>query len=182
MIRSFELNQLLNISWWKIEQDYQGLKFLTSPYVEGFFSHFKILVPKYWTVFFFSTELLSKTEFEINLERSSALAIFIGSGSTVQHCCKQWSEMTSTFVWEKLNRKCSTLQYWSVETDLLEGLYCHHSVCNIWVTLNGRAATNTDFRNLLTGPPYSNCIQLTERFASPYGALCFHVFTGSDSP
>ena len=45
-----------------------------------------------------------------------------------------------------------------------------------------RAATSTDFRNRLTGPPNSNRIQLTKRFASPYGALCFHVFTDSDSP
>ena len=45
-----------------------------------------------------------------------------------------------------------------------------------------RAATSTDFRNRLTGPPNSNPIWLTERFASPYGALCFHVFMGSDSP
>ena len=42
--------------------------------------------------------------------------------------------------------------------------------------------TSTDFRNRLTGPPNSNRIRLTERFASPYEALCFHVFTGSDSP
>ena len=45
-----------------------------------------------------------------------------------------------------------------------------------------RAVTSTDFRNRLTVPPNSNRIRLTERFASPYGALCFHVFTGSDSP
>ena len=45
-----------------------------------------------------------------------------------------------------------------------------------------RAATSTDFCNRLTGPPKSNRIRLTERFASPYGALCFHVFAGSDSP
>ena len=48
--------------------------------------------------------------------------------------------------------------------------------------LDNRAATSTDFRNRLTGPPNSNRIRLTERFASPYGALCFHVFTDSDSP
>ena len=34
----------------------------------------------------------------------------------------------------------------------------------------------------VTGPPNSNRIWLTERFASPYGALCFHMFTDSDSP
>ena len=45
-----------------------------------------------------------------------------------------------------------------------------------------RAATSTDFRNRLTGPPNSNRIRLTKRFISPYGALCFHVFTGRDSP
>ena len=45
-----------------------------------------------------------------------------------------------------------------------------------------RAATSTDFCNRLTGPPNSNCIRLTERFASPYGALCFHMFMGRDSP
>ena len=45
-----------------------------------------------------------------------------------------------------------------------------------------RAVTSTDFRNPLTGPPNSNHIRLTERFASPYGALGFHVFMGSDSP
>ena len=50
------------------------------------------------------------------------------------------------------------------------------------VYINSRAATSTDFRNWLTGPTNSNCIRLTERFASPYEALCFHVFTGSDSP
>ena len=44
-----------------------------------------------------------------------------------------------------------------------------------------RAVTSTDFRNRLTGPPNSNRIRLTEQFTSPYGALCFHVFTGSDS-
>ena len=45
-----------------------------------------------------------------------------------------------------------------------------------------RAVTSTDFRNRLTVSPNSNRIRLTERFASPYGALCFYVFTGSDSP
>ena len=45
-----------------------------------------------------------------------------------------------------------------------------------------RAVTSTDFRNRLTVPPNLNRIRLTERFASPYGALCFHVFTGSDFP
>ena len=45
-----------------------------------------------------------------------------------------------------------------------------------------RAVTSTDFCNRLTVPPNSNRIRLTERFPSPYGALCFHVFTGSDSP
>ena len=45
-----------------------------------------------------------------------------------------------------------------------------------------RAVTSTDFRNRFTVPPNSNRIRLTERFASPSGALCFHVFTGSDSP
>ena len=44
------------------------------------------------------------------------------------------------------------------------------------------AATSTDFCNRLTVPPNSNRIRLTERFASPYGALCFHVFMSSDSP
>ena len=53
---------------------------------------------------------------------------------------------------------------------------------NIEVKPHCRAATSTDFRNRLTGPPNSNRIQLTERFASPYESLCFHVFTGSDSP
>ena len=58
---------------------------------------------------------------------------------------------------------------------------------NIWIPIDimlkfVRAATSTDFRNRLTGPPNSNRIRLTERFASPYGALCFHVFTDSDSP
>ena len=48
--------------------------------------------------------------------------------------------------------------------------------------INYRAVTSTDFRNRLTVPPNSNRIRLTEQFASPYGALCFHVFTGSDSP
>ena len=51
----------------------------------------------------------------------------------------------------------------------------------VWTDYN-RAVTSTDFRNRLTVPPNSNRIRLTERFASPYGALCFHVFTGSDSP
>ena len=45
-----------------------------------------------------------------------------------------------------------------------------------------RAVRSTDFRNRLTVRPNSNRIRLTKRFASPYGALCFHVFTGSDSP
>ena len=45
-----------------------------------------------------------------------------------------------------------------------------------------RAVRSTDFRNRLTVPPNSNRIRLTERSASPYGALCFHVFMGSDSP
>ena len=60
--------------------------------------------------------------------------------------------------------------------------------CNaIWwrvapMSLQISAVTSTDFRNWLTVPPNSNRIRLTERFASPYGALCFHVFTGSDSP
>ena len=45
-----------------------------------------------------------------------------------------------------------------------------------------RAVTSTDFRNRLTVPPNSNRIRLTERFASPYGALCFHMFMGNDSP
>ena len=49
------------------------------------------------------------------------------------------------------------------------------------IVIYTRAATSTDFCNWLTGPPKSNHIWLTERFASPYGALCFHVFTGSDS-
>ena len=48
--------------------------------------------------------------------------------------------------------------------------------------VKSRAVTSTDFRNRLTVPPNSNRIRLTERFASPYGALCFHVFKGSDSP
>ena len=52
-----------------------------------------------------------------------------------------------------------------------------------WISLiHSRAVTRTDFRNRLTVPPNSNRIRLTERFASPYGALCFHVFTGNDSP
>ena len=34
----------------------------------------------------------------------------------------------------------------------------------------------------LTVPPNSNRIRLTERFASPYGALCFHVFMGKRFP
>ena len=66
---------------------------------------------------------------------------------------------------------------------------------NIWLMLNAakiyfdlnfkkkiRAVTSTDFCNRWTVPPNLNRIRLTERFASPYGALCFHVFTGSDSP
>ena len=60
------------------------------------------------------------------------------------------------------------------------------TICHIWARthpmLAARVATSTDFRNRLTGPPNSNRIRLTERFASPYGALCFHVFTDSDSP
>ena len=50
------------------------------------------------------------------------------------------------------------------------------------IILGDRAAMSTDFRNRLTVPPNSNRIRLTKRFASPYGALCFHLFTGSDSP
>ena len=42
-------------------------------------------------------------------------------------------------------------------------------------TLILRAVTSTDFRNRLTVSPNSNRIRLTERFASPYGALCFHA-------
>ena len=50
------------------------------------------------------------------------------------------------------------------------------------ISMKTRAVTSTDFRNRLTVPPNSNRIRLTERSASPYGALCFHVFMGSDSP
>ena len=62
-------------------------------------------------------------------------------------------------------------------------ILCYKQCVNIpfWLVFY-RAATSTDFRNRLTGPPNSNRIQLTERFASPYEALCFHLFTGSDSP
>ena len=49
-----------------------------------------------------------------------------------------------------------------------------------WIVF--RAVTSTDFRNRLTVPPNWNRIRLTKRFAPPYGALCFHMFTGSDSP
>ena len=58
-----------------------------------------------------------------------------------------------------------------------------HLVLSFYLSIWGsRAVTSTDFRNRLTVPPNSNRIRLTKRFASPYGALCFHVFTGSDSP
>ena len=58
----------------------------------------------------------------------------------------------------------------------------HHFTNNIFICIFVRAATSTDFRNWLTVPPNSNRIRFTERFAPPYGALCFHVFTDSDSP
>ena len=45
-----------------------------------------------------------------------------------------------------------------------------------------KAATSLNFRNRLYCPPKSNRIRLAERFASPYRALYFHMFTGSDSP
>ena len=51
----------------------------------------------------------------------------------------------------------------------------------VFANQSTRAATSTDFRNRLNGPPNSNRIRLTERFASPYEALCFHMFSGSDS-
>ena len=69
--------------------------------------------------------------------------------------------------------ECSTMPCW--HSDLQQSARPH-------IRVSVRAVTSTDFRNRLTVPPNSNRIRLTERFASPYGALCFHVFTGSDSP
>ena len=77
------------------------------------------------------------------------------------------------------------MQHWNTNVFILIKFLSLPALEDVKMTTSSiasRAVMSTDFRNRLTVPPNSNRIRLTKRFVSPYGALCFHVFMGSDSP
>ena len=78
---------------------------------------------------------------------------------------------------------CHIIYIFITNKQIFAGIFSSHQLLSVLSNqLSIRAATSTDFCNRLTGPLNSNHIRLTEWFTSPYGALCFHVFRGSDSP